>query len=134
MKARHVQRFTHVPRWFANLSGNASLHPSLATMQTQRRSRASLAIIALALVGCASAPTGPAPIVVDTKTVSVSVPIAVACIAAADIPAMPKPMAVPATDDPYQRAVALAAYVKAMEQYIALADALLKQCAVGGSP
>lgn len=58
----------------------------------------------------------------------VKVPVAVPCIAAADIPAVPKTnMAM--SGDVHNKAAGAAADVYALEAYAAKADALLKQCA-----
>lgn len=95
----------------------------------------------LLLAGCASSPSGPDPIATSTKTVTVTVPIGVACIAPEDVPRVPVPIELPAAlvacdtlTCTRQKVTALAAYAKALRDYVELADAIILQCSKGATP
>lgn len=96
-------------------------------------------LVALALItamlllvfvaGCATVPTGPAPIATSTKTVTANVAVAVPCILPEDIPKVPVAMELPEDATTLQKVALLASYAKDLQRYVDIADSLIQICA-----
>jgi hypothetical protein len=96
-----------------------------------------LACIIAMLASCATVPQGPAPIATSIQTVTVEKEVPVACIKAADIPAVPVAIELPPDlvdcidlGCLYRKATALKDYVKALRDYVDLADPIFRQCSI----
>jgi hypothetical protein len=79
--------------------------------------------------GCASTPEKPAPMLTQVKVERVEIPVRMPCVAAADVPAVPKVTPIDAAKaDTRQLAAAVAADLLALDVYAARVDAILRSC------
>jgi len=118
------------PASYGDVAGRPANSCSVLPPRRYRRpryGRLTIAIIAVALVGCASDPTLPPE--TRTTTVEVKVPVPVPCFSEADRPVAPVPTPIDidhATTD--QMADAIAADNAADELYMRQLEALFVQC------